>query len=253
MTFVRSVFAFAILMLLLGMIGTHMFLSSMFSGHAGSKDSYTIAGAHKTAAPTPVRSASVATSNLKSTTTAHPTATHAAAHKSAAATTTPGATARGPVVAMRTHRSPHRTGAHSAGRGGSQAPISTATPTPSPTAASSIVSLDNYWLGSQVARRGQTISVGYVIDNATGRTLHLMLGASVKSARTSNWTQGTVSDPYHDVVAIVPPGTSTHVRYFTLPRRLQTGTYDVAWGLRDSTSGSREDLVAVPSALHVAG
>jgi len=251
-TFVRSVFAFAILMLLLGMIGTHMFLSSMFSGSAGSKDAYTIAGAHKTAIPATARSTAVAISTVKSTTTGHANATHGAAQKTAATSTTPGATVHRPVVAMQTHRSSRRSKAHTAGRGGAHGPTSTATPIPSPTAASGIVSLANYWVGSQVARHGQTISVGYVIDNGTGRTLHLMLGASVKSARTLNWTQGTVSDPYHDVVAIVPPGTSTHVRFFTLPRQLQPGTYDVAWGLRDSTSGSREDLIAARSALHVA-
>ena len=56
----------------------------------------------------------------------------------------------------------------------------------------------------------------------------------------------SISDPSHDVVAVVPPGISQHVRYFTLSPGLRAGAYDIAWGLRNPSTGSRVALVAAP-------
>jgi hypothetical protein len=92
--------------------------------------------------------------------------------------------------------------------------------------------------------------VGYVIDNGTGRTKRVMLGASIKSGSVLSWLS-SISDPAHDVIATVPPGLSTHIRYFTLSTSLRPGTYDVAWGLRDEPSGRRDAVVAAPEALIV--
>lgn len=124
-------------------------------------------------------------------------------------------------------------------------------PLPVPTATPGIVTLVNYWIGSKQARPGQTVSVDYVIDNATGTTVRLFLGASIKSVRTPTWTEGVINDPPHDVVATVPPGVTIHLRYFTLPPTLRPGLYDVAWGLRDPVSGERLALVAAKAILAV--
>jgi hypothetical protein len=113
-----------------------------------------------------------------------------------------------------------------------------------------IVVLSRYWVSSAVARAGTTIGVGYVIENGTGSTQHVLLGASIKPGRVLSWLS-SISDPSHDVVATVPPGVSTHIRYFTLSSRLRPGAYDVAWGLRDAATGRRDAIVAAPSALEV--
>ena len=113
------------------------------------------------------------------------------------------------------------------------------------------MALTSYWVNQSVARDGRTIALGYVIDNGTGQTMRIMLGASLKSSRTLSWAAQSVNDPYHDVVAVVPPGVSTHIRYFTLPSGVRPGHYDVAWGLRNAASGIREGLVAAPSALQI--
>jgi hypothetical protein len=114
------------------------------------------------------------------------------------------------------------------------------------------VTLARYWVGSLRAHRGETIEVGYVVDNETGRTVHVMLGASIKADRVLSWSS-SISDPGHDVIAAVPPGVSTHYRYFTLSSALRPGPYAVAWGLRDVRSGQRDALVATNAALRVTG
>jgi hypothetical protein len=91
-----------------------------------------------------------------------------------------------------------------------------------------------------------------VIDNHTGRTVHIMLGASIKASRVLSWAS-SLSDPGHDVVAAVSPGVSTHYRYFTLASTLRPGAYDIAWGLRDARSGERDALAAADAALRVTG
>jgi hypothetical protein len=154
--------------------------------------------------------------------------------------------ATGPSV--KPQRPLHRTTVKATVKPTATKPTATPLPTPSPTPG--IVTLVRYWVGTPDARHGQTISVGYVIDNETGRTAQLMLGASIKSDRILSWGE-SLSDPAHDVVAVVPPGVSTHVRYFTLPSGLKPGSYAVAWGLRDALSGERTALVAAPSALQV--
>ena len=77
-----------------------------------------------------------------------------------------------------------------------------------------------------------------------------MLGSSIKPSHVLSWLT-SISDPAHDVVATVPPGTTTHTRYFTLARGLHSGTYDVAWGLRDTTTGQSVAVVSAFSSLHV--
>jgi hypothetical protein len=200
MSFVRGVFLFALLMLLVGILGSRFLMAPLF---AQVPTEPTIPPATNTPRPTA---------------TASPTTT---------ATPTPLAT----PTALSTPTA-----------------LVTATPTATPT--SGTVSLDRYWVGSPSARRGNIISIGYVIDNGTGRTQRIMLGASIKSARSLSWFS-SISDPSHDVVAIVPPGVSTHIRYFTLPYGLRPGSYDVAWGLRDAATGNRDALVTAALSLRV--
>ena len=113
-----------------------------------------------------------------------------------------------------------------------------------------MVALSNYWVNSQRAQVGQTIAVGYVIRNDTGKTERIMLGASLKARSAPSWTEA-INDPNHDVVAIFPPGATVHVRYFSLPSGLRPGVYDVAWGLRDAETGQRLGLAFAPSVVRV--
>src|SRR5579859_492747 len=130
-------------------------------------------------------------------------------------------------------------------------PTATAISSPTPTPTSGAVTLTSYWVGTRSVRRGQMVEIGYVISNGTGHAARVFLGASVKSSTLSNWATGALSDTAHDVIAIVPPGTSTHVRYFAFPSRARPGAYDVAWGRRDARSGVREALVTAAAAVDV--
>jgi hypothetical protein len=113
------------------------------------------------------------------------------------------------------------------------------------------VTLVRYWIGTTVAHPGGIMSVGYVINNGTGRTERLMLGASIKPSRALSWASATISDPSRDVVATVLPGASIHSRFFAIPTNLRPGTYDVAWGLRDADTGARQAVVFSPGVLQI--
>jgi len=115
------------------------------------------------------------------------------------------------------------------------------------------IRLSNYWIAPTSARPGQTLTIHYVIDNSTGATVHLWLGASIKPGHTARWSSEAISDPRHDVVATVLVGLTTHMRYFTLPPNIPPGVYDVAWGLRDGRTGERIALAAAPGSLRVSG
>ncbi|HZU14847.1 MAG TPA: hypothetical protein VFB58_18575 [Chloroflexota bacterium] len=122
-----------------------------------------------------------------------------------------------------------------------------ARPTPTPT--SGTVTLARYWINATSARRSQAISMGYVVNNGTGRAVRLLLGASIKATRTASWLN-SISDPVHDMSVLVRPGVSTYSRPFQLSASLRPGLYDVAWGLR-SSSGARLALVTAPASLTV--
>jgi hypothetical protein len=109
----------------------------------------------------------------------------------------------------------------------------------------------NYWVAHERVPCGQRLAIGYVIDNATGATTRLWLGASIKPTGTPDWSTGIINDPAHDVVAIVAPGVTTHVRFFRLSAALHPGLYDVAWGLRDALTGRRVVLVAASRVVTV--
>ena len=128
-----------------------------------------------------------------------------------------------------------------------------ATATPTATVGSnSIVTLDRYWVGTQTAHPGASIQIGYVIQNDTGSTKHVALAASMKPS-LSSWNSAGFADPVHEVLVAVPPGVSTHLRTFVLPRNLAPGSYDVAWGLRDAATGKRDALTSAAEALHIVG
>jgi hypothetical protein len=129
--------------------------------------------------------------------------------------------------------------------------LSSYAPPPVTPVSAGVITLTNYWVATYRARRGRTLAFGYVIDNGTGAMVRLFLGASIKATHTPSWATGTISDPAHDVVATVPPGTTTHVRFFSLSSDLQPGVYDVAWGLRDAITGRRVTLVTAPGVLRV--
>ena len=131
-----------------------------------------------------------------------------------------------------------------------QLPARPAVPS-SPAAPAGVVSINRYWVNQTVAQNGRTVALGYVINNPTGHPIRVLLGASLKSSQALSWSQQALNDPSHDVVAVVPPGVTTHVRYFTVPSGLRPGAYDVAWGLRSAASGRRNSLVAAPRVLHV--
>lgn len=127
-----------------------------------------------------------------------------------------------------------------------------ATATPTATVASDIVTLDRYWVGTQTAHPGASIQIGYVIQNDTGSTKHVALAASMKPS-LSSWNSAGFTDPVHEVLVAAPPGVSTHLRTFVLPRNLSPGSYDVAWGLRDAATGKRDALTSASEALRIVG
>jgi hypothetical protein len=242
MTFARIVFAFALLMLVVGIVGSRYISEVVFAPLQGS-------------AGTPIAAAThAATPKAAATATATPTPTILPAPARAptstprpTATISPTPTPR-PLVTRVLKPGGKRLQHHRAKP--KLKPTATATTLPTPTATTGTVALARYWVGSQLARGGQTVSIGYVIDNETGQTARVLLGASIKGSRVVAWS-ASLSDPYHDVVAMVPPGVSTHVRFFTLPPSLQPGMYDVAWGLRSARTGLRDALVTGYAALRV--
>ncbi|GAC1470205.1 MAG: hypothetical protein PVSMB7_20680 [Chloroflexota bacterium] len=113
------------------------------------------------------------------------------------------------------------------------------------------ISLERYWLFPPEARPGRRVTLWYVISNRTGRTVRLILGASIKSSRVPSWMVGSIADRWNEVVATVPPGTTTHMRVFMVPRQIQPGWYDVAWGLRSAVTHIRVALGAKTVALRI--
>lgn len=246
MGFLRAIFLFAIVMLIIGIVGTHYLLANLFSSPISAATPRVAMTVHKSTSTAKRHQVAIATAAP----TKLPVPPTALAPKTA--TPAPVATAT-PAVHVVTHHALRRVTISRSSRVRKAKPTATAKPLPSPTPTpgSGTVTLTSYWVGDSTAQPGQTVSIGYVINNGTGRTARITLGASIKSSHVISWLSGQINDPYHDVVAIVPPGVSTHVRYFTLPSRLRAGTYDVAWGLRNALSGGRDALVAAPDALRV--
>lgn len=114
---------------------------------------------------------------------------------------------------------------------------------------SGAATLSKYWLDQTEAHAGDTITVRYDIQNGTGRLMYIGLGVSMKPSSSPSWISA-VTDPAHNVTAAVPPGTSSHTRYFTLPSGMASGSYDVAWGITDS-SGRQIDVDSSPGALRI--
>ncbi|GAC1321496.1 MAG: hypothetical protein NVS2B16_11150 [Chloroflexota bacterium] len=234
MTFVRGIFLFALVMLVVGMVGSRIMLQNIFGS-----------AAH------PAVTRPVANRATPSRVVAARRHTARAGIASARSHATSGLRPHHHMTLSQAHARPRARAHIPAARAVAlvQTPIPTPIPLPTPTIGP--VSIARYWVNQTAARHGNTVALGYVINNPTGHTIRMMLGASVKSTRAMSWAAQSLSDPAHDVVAIVPPGISTHTRFFTLPSRLHPGAYDVAWGLRNATSGRRDGLVAAPSALRV--
>lgn len=257
MTFARSVFAFALLMLVAGILGSRWIASALF-GRISVGTPIIVAQAHKTRAPSTATRVPVLPPPTARTV---PTAIPATPRPTRPiVNTTQTSLPRPPARrAPRLHRtaSRHQLKRHSRvhrpapNRATSTVVAPTITPAATPTPTTGVVALANYWVGTVRAKRGQTVEIGYVINNGTGRTVHVMLGASIKTTRAVGWLDGALSDPRHDVVAIVPPGTSTHFRFFDVSSRARPGAYDVAWGLRDAATGERDALVTAASVLRV--
>jgi hypothetical protein len=126
-----------------------------------------------------------------------------------------------------------------------------AVPVPTATPVGEAIRLRNYWISPENIRPGQTLSLHYVIDNESGTTQRAVLGASIKSMGVGGWTTSAISDPPHDVVAILPAGTSIHLRYFRVPSDIPLGRYDIAWGLLSPVTFQRIALVAADGGLTV--
>jgi hypothetical protein len=255
MTYVRIGFVGAFLLLLVGGYTAKKAVAPYFSAAAGrSTPAIRATATPRTVAHriAPAATAIVVKKTATPTATAIPTATPGLTPTVVLLTAGPTTThphrapARRPVRHARTHRAVARR----------RKPIPTFTPVPTataePTPQSSVgeVALSNYWVNSQRVQSGQVIAIGYVIRNDTHTTERVMLGASLKARWAASWTDA-INDPNHDVVALVPPGATVHVRYFALPPGLRPGKYDVAWGLRDATTGQRLGLAFAPSVVTV--
>lgn len=213
MSFSRAIFAFALVMLVVGFFTSRMVADYLFGNAPAQAISVVAETSTRTPTPTPAPTASP-TARTRTLPTASPTI-------------------RVPPTRTPTVR-----------------PTATIVPSPTPTPTTGVVTLARYWVGSQAVRRGRAVAIGYVISNGTGHTVRIFLGASVKLSRFASWS-ASLSDTADDVVAVVPPGVSTHVRYFAFPARARSGSYDVAWGLRNAASGVREALVTAAGAIVV--
>jgi hypothetical protein len=243
-TFARVIFVAVFLVLTLGAITVRNAVAPYFRGISESPHHVIAAASTPTRTPTEPASATP-TTDPTATATLTPAATKTAtpaASSTVAATSIPGAT----PTATRPARAKHLATPQPSGT-----PTPTATALPTPTRTAGILTLSNYWIGQLTAAPGQTIEVGYVVANGTGRTAHMVLGASIKPAHALNWATATISDPYHDVVATIRPGVTRHYRFFTLPAGMHSGAYDVAWGLRDPSTGARQSLVFAASVLRI--
>jgi hypothetical protein len=230
MSFIRGIFLLAFAMLALGIFGSNYLLNKFF-GHPSSPNATELAAVAPTASATIIP----------------PTATSVVVVVTVTPASRPTSTVQPSVTPLPTaHISPTPVTTASTRRRAGKTRKAVSSP------ASGAVSLTRFWVGSPQAPRGATIEVGFVINNQTGHTTHVMLGASIKADRVLTWG-ASISDPSHDVVAIVPPGVSTHYRYFALPTHLRPGAYDVAWGLRDARTGLRDALAASNSVLRVTG
>lgn len=248
MGFLRAIFLFALVMLVIGIVGTHYLLANLFGPPPGTPSAVAVA-VHRPPSRTKHRT-STARNAAPTRAPSRPTPTRTAT-PTPAATTPPTPVPTVHVVVARHTVRRRRVKVVRRPLATAVKPKATPVASPTPTPTTGTVTLTSYWVGNSTAQPGQTVSIGYVIDNGTGHTARITLGASIKSSHVISWLSGQINDPYHDVVAIVPPGVSTHIRYFTLPSRLHAGTYDVAWGLRNAVSGGREALIAAPAALHV--
>lgn len=239
MTFTRAVFVFAFAMLALGLVGSRALAAYLFPGLQGPPSSRIVAIVNTSTSRPATKRTAIPTRTLAPT---------VGPHRAPTTPPTPSPTRTSPSPTST--RAPRVKATPTATASATPTVIATATATPTPTIG--IVTLARYWIATQQARTGQTIEIGYVIDNETGRAAHVLLGASLKSTRALSWASASIDDPPHDVVAVVPPGISTHVRFFTLPSDIHRGAYDVAWGLRDTTTGERDALVTAADALRVA-
>jgi hypothetical protein len=239
-------FALALLLLVAGIIGVHSFITSTFPQQASSQEAK-VAGAATTA--TPVRQVIVATPlpRRKALTPRQKQGRGRAPRKRKASSL---GRAIATSVVPQQIAGPASSSAQNAGL----QPQVVATPASFnssrsiPGLAAAVPILKNYWVGASHVHRGQTISFDYVIDNPRNTVVRLWLGASLKPNSEKSWAQA-ISDPPHDVVATVAPGTTIHLRYFTVPASLHTGIYDLAWGLRDVNTGQRVELVVAHGAL----
>lgn len=255
MTFVRAAFAFVLLTPVVGLVGSRYLVTAMLAQNPRTAMAPVVSSSH----PRPTRPPSPTPTSAPTpspTVSSSPTARPRASSTPTALTPTIVLIMRATAVSTATEkatRSKRRTTTHAPRPTATARPRPSATRAPRPTASPTpgIVVLARYWIGNTSAPAGSTIGFGYVIQNSTGRTARVMLGASIKSTHVLSWLD-SISDPSHDVIATVPPGITTHIRYFTLARTLHAGTYDVAWGLRDTATGRSLAVVWAPASLHVA-
>jgi hypothetical protein len=240
----RLAFPIAFLLLFGGVLGSRQIFASIVGGSSTPQFSSVASNVKhhgSTATPVAHRTRTATARTYPSPTKEHATATpHAVRHTHARPTATaPRAATARPTATAAPSPTPTPT------------PGVSPTPTATPAPTTGTVQLASYAVSRSGAAPGTTISVTYTIVNGTGRTERLELGASIKSSRSATWTSGVISDPGHDVVAIVPPGTSTHLRYFTVPSGARSGRYDVGWGLIDASTGHPVAFSASSGALSV--
>lgn len=229
----------AFIILVAGVIGSHSLITSI-AGPATAAPAVKVEGAK--ASPTPLVVLTVITAPRRpSPSIRRRRLTVRTSHRKTARSLVP--TPR-PLLASQAAGSVEQVQTSPAsGSPASVAPLPTSATVPAPQPVDETAAkLTNYWVAAEKVRRGQIVSFSYVIENPTGAVLHLVLGASIKPRDSRSWTS-SISDPYHDVVATILPGKTTHLRYFRVPLNLRPGRYDVAWGLKEPSMGRRVSLV----------
>jgi hypothetical protein len=89
------------------------------------------------------------------------------------------------------------------------------------------INFDYVSLSSSNVNPGNTIQLGYMIDNISPSTLKIWLGATLTGPSGNQ-----INDPAHDVIVSVPGYSHQYwYRYFTIPTSAPPGVYDITYAI----------------------
>jgi hypothetical protein len=91
--------------------------------------------------------------------------------------------------------------------------------------------------GPITASTGGYLRLWYFIDNPNPSAMNLILGATIRDP-----SENEIPDEANDKIVTVDPGLGVYSRYFEIPRGIQLGSYDVAYGIWEVDWSVQYDL-----------